>query len=890
MPTFQRLVVCLDGTWNRQDSSTNVLHQYNLVCDGMLPGTDVFQNKYYHLGVGTGVLDSISGGSFGFGLEANVRDAYNWLVQNVREYDDHPKFDEIYIFGFSRGAYTARSVVGFIAQCGLLRRGAPVTVEQLWRDYCVLGRQKEERTSIWDKILGKDVGIVRSYTDLQRATSLTEDEKLLLHWSRRVPIKYLGIYDTVGAIGWDALAIPGLTSRLALHNNIRPTTLIQKCRHALAIDEQRSNFKHTPFVAYLEEDAEELEREAGPAARTIAQNRAMWKRKIEQRWFVGSHSNVGGGYDSNRLAQRPLEWIMEGALEQGLACERLPQAEIQSAKEVSARDSYGEFAPPLWETVIRNKREYRVIGPAAKLSARAKRSGNGFALETINETIDDSVFAYWKDSARPVSPNLECYLKRNKRELPAGARPARHCWPRATHFAYTAVVVWTVLAVFGIYALDSVGGFTEHGLPIWFVYTAALFLPLIDWGESKVAFEYAVGAAGPRARAFLDAVYWTRTLGFVLFVFGAIYGICACFASGTQHHWPVSLAFLRRYGAIPLVAAIAALITTKFCSQRAWAALFTGPVVVGLVGSLLFAIGAGANALFPGFVVETFWDSGPVYLPGCLLLLQLGGIYVWRSLVWVGEPLAQANLGSITDLQKCATPSSVIKCLSRWRDLLANTKQPDDAPNGAPAVHVREILRHALWRDIIGFIPVYTAFLLYALKFATLVHFEDWAALISWLPFDGLAETIRPKVVPVMGFWWVLPVLAAVTDYAEDICHLRYCRLYEQDPSRVAPSAGLAMFSFLMTSVKDLAFTAAAVIAILSVLAGTHASLSQVADWRAKFAIVLTGVGVVAVALLSIAFGAGIVRKRRMREVTDSPAGPAGLAPRESLRKSAAAD
>src|SRR5947207_9253703 len=123
----QRLIVCLDGTWNLQDSSTNVLHHFNVVHEGAT-ATGVVQRKYYHRGVGTGVLDSITGGGFGLGLEQNVRDAYNWLVANYCDRDPHLPPDEIYIFGFSRGAYTARSLVGFIGQCGLLHRGAPITV------------------------------------------------------------------------------------------------------------------------------------------------------------------------------------------------------------------------------------------------------------------------------------------------------------------------------------------------------------------------------------------------------------------------------------------------------------------------------------------------------------------------------------------------------------------------------------------------------------------------------------------------------------------------------------------------------------------------------------------------------------------------------------------
>jgi hypothetical protein len=100
---------------------------------------------------------------------------------------------------------------------------------------------------------------------------------------------------------------------------------------------------------------------------------------------------------------------------------------------------------------------------------------------------------------------------------------------------------------------------------------------------------------------------------------------------------------------------------------------------------------------------------------------------------------------------------------------------------------------------MIGFIPVYTVVLLFGLKFATLVPYKDWAALVGWLPIDGLAEFVKPQVDPLVRFLWVLQLLAAATDYLEDICHLRYCRLYERGPEAGNQSAALTMFSFLMT-------------------------------------------------------------------------------------------
>jgi len=270
MSTRKRLVVCLDGTWNNSDDSTNVLQHFALAVNGAPPDGDgtIIQTKHYIEGVGTGVLDSISGGGFGFGLEQNVRKAYDWLVANYHDGDEVTEADEIYIFGFSRGAYTARSLVGFIATCGILRRGAPLSVNQLWKDYCILGRERENRTSVWDSVFRESPASIRRINDLicdpwnikryeahralraldlreqpgsdrvagQLVDDLSVTERLLVRSSRRARITYLGVYDTVGAIGLDALAIPGLKSRLAMHHNMRASTLVQHCRHALALD------------------------------------------------------------------------------------------------------------------------------------------------------------------------------------------------------------------------------------------------------------------------------------------------------------------------------------------------------------------------------------------------------------------------------------------------------------------------------------------------------------------------------------------------------------------------------------------------------------------------------------------------------------------------------
>ena len=126
--TKQRLILLFDGTWDDPENQTNVfrmaqrIHEY----DGR-----VEQRFFYHPGVGSGKFERFMGGIFGYGLSKNLLEGYEWLA---KRYSDE---DEIWIFGFSRGAYTARSLVGLIQKCGLLRIVTPSLLdkaEHLYRD------------------------------------------------------------------------------------------------------------------------------------------------------------------------------------------------------------------------------------------------------------------------------------------------------------------------------------------------------------------------------------------------------------------------------------------------------------------------------------------------------------------------------------------------------------------------------------------------------------------------------------------------------------------------------------------------------------------------------------------------------------------------------------
>jgi uncharacterized protein (DUF2235 family) len=120
----KRLALFLDGTWNTVNDNTNVWRIKSICADD-----GVTQLTYYDPGLGTAFGQKFTGGIWGLGINDNVIDAYKWLVEH---YDEA---DEIFIFGFSRGAYTARSLSGLIGKCGLLKLGAPLSIRQLYDRY-----------------------------------------------------------------------------------------------------------------------------------------------------------------------------------------------------------------------------------------------------------------------------------------------------------------------------------------------------------------------------------------------------------------------------------------------------------------------------------------------------------------------------------------------------------------------------------------------------------------------------------------------------------------------------------------------------------------------------------------------------------------------------------
>jgi len=371
--TKKRIAVFLDGTWNTVNDNTNVWRMRALCAPRSADG--LVQCSYYDAGVGTIFGQKIRGGWLGVGMNENIIDAYQWLIENYNPEDD------IFIFGFSRGAYTARSLSGFISKCGLLKPGAPLSVNQLYDRYRRGSEPRTIRTLLEDN--RNNVG------------TCTLEEEWIMKYSRKIQIKFVGIWDTVGALGIPYVPWTNWSDTDFLNTGVRTSN--DFAFHALAIDEHRKKFAPTLWTKTVKKGRPDPK--ATPP-RTLPQ--------VEQRWFVGAHANVGGGCQSDLLAQIPLKWMMQKATLHGLSF-REEVAIDGDVHRAPISDSFREFMYGTYRVVKLNRRYYREIG-APPLETDID------VTNTINETIDASVFKRWRSDPEYRPPGLARWAKRYRVE------------------------------------------------------------------------------------------------------------------------------------------------------------------------------------------------------------------------------------------------------------------------------------------------------------------------------------------------------------------------------------------------------------------------------------------------------------------------------------------
>jgi uncharacterized protein (DUF2235 family) len=327
----KKLALFFDGTWNKRSSETNVYRLYKLMTsqrafrsslgqkaeEEQHSNDQVSQIKYYHHGVGVHIGERIRGGAFGYGLSRTIKDGHLWLSQHFEQGDD------VYVFGFSRGAYTARSLVGLIRKCGIPKFPDEAFVKEAYHIY------REKR---WAPDGREAVAFKRTFS-----------------WPD-VKVKFLGVWDTVGALGLPAHGVLFSKDYYQWHDT-ELSRMVENAYHALALDEHRPD-----FIATLWSNAKK------PGDGQI----------VEQRWFPGSHADVGGGYADGKLQQIPLRWMQDMAKKSGLQFTDDVVVET-NAHLAPMHDSLGKFMFGLYAKLPWMYHYYRPLGLG------------------VNETIDDAI-------------------------------------------------------------------------------------------------------------------------------------------------------------------------------------------------------------------------------------------------------------------------------------------------------------------------------------------------------------------------------------------------------------------------------------------------------------------------------------------------------------------
>jgi uncharacterized protein (DUF2235 family) len=273
----KRLIVLCDGTWNKAENldrhkrkPTNVVKMVRAIQPVAPDGT--VQVTYYDEGVGNNPgLDRWLGGGVGAGLDRNIREAYRFLLYN------YAPGDVVFFFGFSRGAYTVRSLAGFIHHLGLLPKTYDFFVPEAYSLYRQRPPAEDDQTT-WQQQI---------------------DTFRTAHQARTISIEFVGVWDTVGALGLPLNGFTLLNRRRYQFHDARLSPIIRHAYHALAIDEQRYTFQPTLWE--------------NPSADQV----------LEQRWFAGVHTNVGGGYEHDGLANCSLHWMKDKAVALGLSVDEI---------------------------------------------------------------------------------------------------------------------------------------------------------------------------------------------------------------------------------------------------------------------------------------------------------------------------------------------------------------------------------------------------------------------------------------------------------------------------------------------------------------------------------------------------------------------------------------
>lgn len=371
----RRIILLSDGTGNSSASfwRTNVWRMFSALD---LSSND--QVACYDDGVGTSSFKPLAllGGAFGIGLRRNVISLYKFACRNFRAEND-----EIYAFGFSRGAFTIRVVIGLIVDQGLIPVDGISETE--------LDRQAQAAYRAYHKRhFHTNWGLI--FKQIKKWFGKDAPEKNVLPPHRNIPvIRFLGLWDTVAAYG---LPIDEMTRGvsqwlwpLEIPSHTLDPSVVRAC-HGLSLDDERTTFHPVLWN----------ERNEAPQTNSLKFTK---DERISQIWFAGVHANVGGGYPDDSLAQIPLYWIIQEAKACGLtfkpsnpdAIAEIKEAQDKDGRLYDSRSGFGSY--------------YR-YGPR-----RISRLCNELFSRTLNDEvyvaapkIHESVFKRIKNNAHVYAP------------------------------------------------------------------------------------------------------------------------------------------------------------------------------------------------------------------------------------------------------------------------------------------------------------------------------------------------------------------------------------------------------------------------------------------------------------------------------------------------------
>jgi uncharacterized protein (DUF2235 family) len=259
----KNIVVFSDGTGleGGKGADSNIYKTFK-----MIENRTSRQISFYDKGLGTEWWRKVSGNVGGAGISKNIQECYRFIFEN------YEAGDQIYLFGFSRGAATVRSLSSFIHLFGILPKSRPELISKAYRIYRIKDEKKRESEA--EKF-------VKAYHNM---------------W---VKIKFLGCYDTVAALGTPLKMLSNTVDYIPFFkhsfHDFKLSASVESAYHALAIDDERKSFHPILWDADISEE-----------------------QHLKQVWFCGMHTDVGGGYEKAELSDLPLTWILKMAMEKNL--------------------------------------------------------------------------------------------------------------------------------------------------------------------------------------------------------------------------------------------------------------------------------------------------------------------------------------------------------------------------------------------------------------------------------------------------------------------------------------------------------------------------------------------------------------------------------------------